>query len=134
MAECTEPSWGFLTNHAQVPVCIAQDSGLRLRDIAERVHITERTVHRIVTELDAAGCITRERGRAAGTTTRSTRNSRSPTRSRASTTSGRCSRSGPSSAQVSHKRAGAARSALTCNLDDVLAQALGPSRAQRGRR
>ena len=61
MAECTEPSWGFLTNHAQVLVCIAQDSGLRLRDIAERVHITERTVHRIVTELDAAGCITRER-------------------------------------------------------------------------
>jgi hypothetical protein len=61
MVEGTEPSWSFLTNHAQVLVCIAQDSGLRLRDIAERVQVTERTAHRIVTELDAAGCITRER-------------------------------------------------------------------------
>jgi DNA-binding MarR family transcriptional regulator len=61
MVTRTEPSWGFLTNHAQVLVCLAQDPGLRLRDIAERVHITERAVHRIVTELDAAGCITRER-------------------------------------------------------------------------
>jgi predicted transcriptional regulator len=61
MVDGTEPSWSFLTNHAQVLVCIAQDSGLRLRDIAERVHVTERTAHRIVTELDAAGCITRER-------------------------------------------------------------------------
>lgn len=55
------PSWGFLTNHAQVLVCIAQDPGLRLRDIADRVGITERAAHRIVTELDSAGYITRER-------------------------------------------------------------------------
>jgi len=54
-------SWEFLTNHAQVPVCIARDPGSRLRDIAERVEITERAAHRIVTELAAAGYITRER-------------------------------------------------------------------------
>jgi DNA-binding MarR family transcriptional regulator len=52
---------GFLTNRARVLVCIAEDSGLRLRDIAARVQITERAAHRIVTELDAAGYITRER-------------------------------------------------------------------------
>jgi predicted transcriptional regulator len=52
---------GFLTNRARVLVCIAQDSGLRLRDIAARVQITERAAHRIVTELDADGYITRER-------------------------------------------------------------------------
>ncbi len=53
--------WEFLTNHAQVLVCIATDPGLRLRDIAERVEITERAAHRIVSELAAAGYITRER-------------------------------------------------------------------------
>ncbi len=55
------PSWTFLTNHAQVLVCIAADPGVRLRDIGERVGITERAAHRIVVELTTAGYITRER-------------------------------------------------------------------------
>jgi len=55
------PSWTFLTNHAQVLVCIADDAGVRLREIGERVGITERAAHRIVVELAAAGYITRER-------------------------------------------------------------------------
>ncbi len=50
-----------MTNHAQVLVCIAHDPGVRLRDIGERVGITERAAHRIVAELAAAGYITRER-------------------------------------------------------------------------
>src|SRR5579884_2705888 len=61
MAESTAPAWTFLTNHAQVLVCIARDPGIRLRDIGERVGITERAVHRIVGELADAGYITRER-------------------------------------------------------------------------
>jgi DNA-binding IclR family transcriptional regulator len=61
MAEYRAPGWKFLTNHAQVLVCIAQDPGVRLRDISERVGITERAVHRIVVELADAGYITRER-------------------------------------------------------------------------
>ncbi len=55
------PSWTFLTNHAQVLVCIAQDPGVRLREIGERVGITERAAHRIVAELADADYITRER-------------------------------------------------------------------------
>ncbi len=55
------PGWTFLTNHAQVLVCIARDPGVRLREIAERVGITERATHRIVVELADAGYITRER-------------------------------------------------------------------------
>lgn len=55
------PSWAFLTNHALVLLCIAQDPGVRLRDIGDRVGITERAAHRIVTELGNAGYITRER-------------------------------------------------------------------------
>src|ERR1700760_2861198 len=61
MAESTTPGWTFLTNHAQVLVCIAHDPGVRLRDIGERIGITERAAHRIVTELAEAGYITRRR-------------------------------------------------------------------------
>ena len=61
MTENTTPSWTFLTNHAQVLVCVARDPGVRLRDIGDRVGITERAAHRIVVELAAAGYITRER-------------------------------------------------------------------------
>ena len=61
MADHTVPSWTFLTNHAQVLVCIAHDPGIRLRDIGERVGITERAAHRIVVELADAGYITRQR-------------------------------------------------------------------------
>ena len=61
MVESSAPGWTFLTNHAQVLVCIANDPGVRLREIGERVGITERAAHRIVTELAAAGYITRQR-------------------------------------------------------------------------
>jgi len=36
-------SWGFLTNHARVLLCIARDPGVRLRDIASSLGITERS-------------------------------------------------------------------------------------------
>ncbi len=61
MSDKQAPSWKFLTNHAQVLVCIANDPGIRLRDIGARVGITERAAHRIVVELGAAGYITRQR-------------------------------------------------------------------------
>ena len=55
------PSWSFLTNHAQVLLCIAHDPGIRLREIGEAVGITERAAHRIVVELADAGYISRKR-------------------------------------------------------------------------
>ncbi|HEY3776279.1 MAG TPA: helix-turn-helix domain-containing protein [Solirubrobacteraceae bacterium] len=61
MAESTLPGWAFLTNHAQVLVCIRRDPGIRIREIGERVGITERAAHRIVAELAGAGYIARER-------------------------------------------------------------------------
>ena len=61
MAEDAAPTWAFLTNHARVLVCIAHDPGIRLRDIGERVGITERAAHRIVADLARAGYITRKR-------------------------------------------------------------------------
>ena len=55
------PGWSFLTNHAQVLLCIAHDPGIRLREIGDAVGITERAAHRIVAELAAAGYISRRR-------------------------------------------------------------------------
>ena len=61
MSQDRSPSWSFLTNHAQVLLCIAHDPGVRLRDIGEAVGITERAAHRIVAELAAAGYLARRR-------------------------------------------------------------------------
>jgi DNA-binding IclR family transcriptional regulator len=55
------PEWGFLTNHARVLVCIAHDPGIRLRDIAARLGITERSAYAIVTDLTEAGYVVKER-------------------------------------------------------------------------
>ena len=53
--------WKFITNHAQVLLCIAHDQETRLREIAETCGITERAAHRIVADLEEGGYITRER-------------------------------------------------------------------------
>ncbi len=55
------PSWTFLTNHARVLLCIAHDPGVRLRDIAARLDITERSAYGIVTDLAKAGYIVKQK-------------------------------------------------------------------------
>jgi DNA-binding transcriptional ArsR family regulator len=55
------PEWTFLTSHARVLLCIAHDPGVRLRDIAARVGITERSAYSIVTDLTDAGYVVKER-------------------------------------------------------------------------
>ena len=54
-------SWGFLTNHARVLLCIARDPGVRLRDIAARTGVTERTAFGIVSDLTEAGCVVKHK-------------------------------------------------------------------------
>jgi DNA-binding Lrp family transcriptional regulator len=54
-------SWTFLSNHGHVLICLAQDTTARLRDVAQRVGITERAVQKIVADLEIAGVITRKR-------------------------------------------------------------------------
>jgi len=53
--------WSFLTNHARVLVCIAHDPGVRLRDIAATLGITERRAYGIVTDLTEAGYVVKEK-------------------------------------------------------------------------
>ena len=60
-AEPSATSWDFMTNHAHVLTCVAYDPGIRLRDIAAAVGITERATHRILSELVEGGYVLRER-------------------------------------------------------------------------
>ena len=53
--------WTFLSNHAHVLICLAKSPGIRLRQVALQIGITERAVQRIVAELEEAGYITRTR-------------------------------------------------------------------------
>ena len=54
-------NWSFLTNHARVLLAIARDPGLRLRDIAAAVDITERRAVAIVSDLVDAGYVVKQR-------------------------------------------------------------------------
>jgi predicted ArsR family transcriptional regulator len=61
MSRAGTTHWTFLTNHAQVLLCIANDPEIRLRDVAETVGITERAAQRIVVDLVESGFLERER-------------------------------------------------------------------------
>jgi hypothetical protein len=53
--------WSFLTKHGRVLLCIADDPGVRLRDIAAGVGITERSAYGIVTDLSEAGYVVKQK-------------------------------------------------------------------------
>ena len=53
--------WSFLTNHARALLCIAHDPGVRLRDVASELGITERSAYGIVNDLAAAGYVVKSR-------------------------------------------------------------------------
>jgi hypothetical protein len=53
--------WHFLTNHARALVCIAHDPGVRLRDIANVLGVTERSAYAIVADLTEAGYVVKEK-------------------------------------------------------------------------
>ena len=55
------PEWSFLTNHARALVCIASDPGVRLRDIAATLGVTERSAFGIVADLTTAGYVEKEK-------------------------------------------------------------------------
>lgn len=56
-----EPTWNFLSNHAHTLICLAENPRARMRDVADRVGITERAAMRIITHLEDAGILTRQR-------------------------------------------------------------------------
>ncbi len=59
--ETVAQGWTYMTNHTHVLVCLAADATLRVRDLAQQVGITERAVQRILSDLETAGVLERER-------------------------------------------------------------------------
>ncbi|MEM9746240.1 MAG: transcriptional regulator [Actinomycetota bacterium] len=59
--EAGRTAWTFLSNHARVLSCLADDSSIRLRDVAAQVGITERAAQSIVADLATSGFVTRTR-------------------------------------------------------------------------
>ena len=53
--------WTFLSNHAHVLICLALDPEIRMREVAERVGVTERAVQRIIADLEGEGYVARSR-------------------------------------------------------------------------
>jgi hypothetical protein len=54
-------AWTFLSNHAHVLLCLSLGDDPRLRDVAERVGITERAVQKIILDLEREGILVRRR-------------------------------------------------------------------------
>lgn len=54
-------SWTFLTNHSHVLICLALNPNLLLREVAQKVGITERAVQKIVHELEEGGVLVRHK-------------------------------------------------------------------------
>jgi len=54
-------SWTFLTYHARVLLLVVHDPGIRLRDIAASLNITERSAFGIITDLVEAGYVVKEK-------------------------------------------------------------------------
>lgn len=61
MSQPPERSWTLLSNHGRVLVLIARESDLRIRDIAARAGITERSASAIVADLERAGYVEKVR-------------------------------------------------------------------------
>lgn len=58
----SKPSgWTFLTNHSHVLICLAMQPDMLLREVAQKVGITERAVQKIVLELEEGGVLIRKR-------------------------------------------------------------------------
>ena len=56
-----DSKWTFLTNHLYVLACLARNPELRIRDIAALIGITERATVQILSQLEAAGYLTKTR-------------------------------------------------------------------------
>lgn len=53
--------WTFLSTHGRALLCIARDPGVRIREVATELSVTERRAHAIVSDLVSAGYVTRSR-------------------------------------------------------------------------
>lgn len=55
------PGWKFVTNHALVLCQIVQQPRITMREISLTIGITEKATHRIITDLETDGYVTKIR-------------------------------------------------------------------------
>ncbi len=55
------PGWKFVTNHTLVLCQIAQQPRITIRELSQTIGITERAVHKIITDLESDGYVTKIR-------------------------------------------------------------------------
>ena len=60
-SEQGDRGWSLVTTHGHVLACIGADPDVRMRDIAQKVGVTERTAAQIVNDLEQAGYLTKTR-------------------------------------------------------------------------
>lgn len=56
-----KPKWTFFTNHSHVLFYLTTHPDMPLREVAAAIGITERAVQGIITDLESAGVLDRER-------------------------------------------------------------------------
>ena len=56
-----EQDWTFFSHYAHVLICLAENPRSRLRDVADKVGVTERTAMRLINRLETAGVVERIR-------------------------------------------------------------------------
>ena len=57
----TTPGWTFITNHGLVLSYISHNPRSTAREIANYIGVTERTTHKIISDLEAEGYIERRK-------------------------------------------------------------------------
>mgnify|MGYP001069370760 CR=1 FL=1 len=57
----TSPRWTFITNHGLILSYISHKASSTAREIAMYVGVTERTTHKIISDLETEGYITRRK-------------------------------------------------------------------------
>ena len=55
------PAWKLITNHGAVLILLAQHGRITVRELAHRLGLTERLIHRIIAELAAEGYVSKQR-------------------------------------------------------------------------
>ena len=57
----SSPRWTFITNHGLVLSYISHNTTSTAREIANSIGVTERTTHKIISDLELEGYITRRK-------------------------------------------------------------------------
>ena len=55
------PNWSFVSSHGTVLIAVARHPDATVKEIADRVTLTERQAHRVLSDLVGEGYVKRER-------------------------------------------------------------------------